>query len=382
MPLLACGGPAPSWGANRVEWILCVNLQSQVPGSNGYRVTFPEFANHIGGKSWSPRIGTPLGATTWVRKGIPWLKYYFDLPEISSAFSSEIGGTIAWGGRLGSKLTKAIAAARGLPHWHLEDGFLRSLGLGKTGTLPLSIVADDLGLSVNAARASRLERLIAEAGAADVESGALIRDAVVQNRLSKYNHLPHNPPSLERTFKRRLLLIDQVVGDVSVGRALGSAASFERMLDDALSSGAQCVVRTHPDVLAGYRKGYMTEAAAIRTGVILSAEPVSVASMLDVVDEVWTVSSQFGFDALLRGIPVRCYAAPFYAGWGLTDDRMGRRGKAAIAQRRQVVRRVDHLAAAAFSLYPMYRNPSNWKPIDVFDAIDLILAGQRCPSQG
>jgi capsular polysaccharide export protein len=317
----------------------------------------------------------------WVREGLPWLKHYFDLPEISSAFSREIGGTIAWGGRIGSKLTIALAAARRLPHWHLEDGFLRSVGLGKAGTLPLSIVTDDLGLSVNAGRASRLERLIAEAGQADAERGGLIRDAVVRNRLSKYNHLPHKSPSLEKTLKRRLLLIDQVVGDVSIGGALGSSASFERMLDDALSSGAQCVVRTHPDVLAGYRKGYMTEAAARRTGVIVSAEPVSVASVLDVVDEVWTVSSQFGFDALIRGIPVRCYAAPFYAGWGLTDDRMDRKGKTAIAQRRQVARHVDHLAAAAFSLYPMYRDPSNWRPIDVFDAIDLIVAGQRAASQ-
>lgn len=58
------------------------------------------------------------------------------------------------------------------------------------------------------------------------------------------------------------------------------------MLDDALESGAQCVVRTHPDVIAGHRKGYMTERSAQAPGVILLADKVSAASILDVFDEV------------------------------------------------------------------------------------------------
>ena len=99
------------------------------------------------------------------------------------------------------------------------------------------------------------------------------------------------------------------------------------MLEDALAGGVQCVVRTHPDVMAGFRKGYLTETAARTPGVTLMDDAVSVASILDVVDEVWTVSSQFGLDAMLRGIPVRCYGAPFYSGWGLTDDHL----RAAIA---------------------------------------------------
>ena len=336
-----------------------------------------EFSDRVGGKDWTPPFGLPLGATKWVRRGMPWLKHYFDLPEVLSTLSPKIGGTLAWGGRTGSKLTKKIAAVRGIPHWYLEDGFLRSMGLGKGGALPLSIVVDDLALPVDAARASRLELLIAGAKSADAESGALIRESIVRNKLSKYNHLPHKQPSLEKTSKRRLLLVDQVVGDVSVSRALGSAHSFQRMLDDALGSGGQCIIRTHPDVIAGYRRGYMTDLAARRTGVILLSEAVSVASVLEVVDEVWTVSSQLGFDALLRKIPVRCYAAPFYAGWGLTDDHISPADKHALSRRRRVLRNVDHLTAAAFSLYPIYRNPVGWHRTDVFGAIELILSEQR-----
>lgn len=328
--------------------------------------------------AWYPPQGTLLGASHFVRRDITWLHNYFDLPALSSTLAPDIGGIVGWGGRIATKVPKLIALLRHLPYWSLEDGYLRSVGLGKAGTLPLSIVADDLGMAVDASGPSRLESLIMAADdAAASDLGKAIRDAIVLNRLSKYNHLPHRAPSLPPSGRRRLLLVDQVVGDISVGRALGSPASFVKMLDDALQDGGQCLVRTHPDVMAGYRKGYLTEAAASRPGVTLLSDAVSVASILGVVDEVWTVSSQFGLDALLRGMPVRCYAAPFYAGWGLTEDRMTGAATAAIRRRRTQQRTIDQLTAAAFGRYPFYRNPDGWQPMDVFGAIEMIVAGQQ-----
>jgi capsular polysaccharide export protein len=339
-------------------------------------VTFDD-PDRIGGKPWLPPLGTPLGAMHWLRDDLPWVKDYLGLDDIKTCFTPGIAGTLAWGGRIGSKITRAIATARLLPHWRLEDGFLRSVGLGKSGTLPLSIVADDLGLSTDASTASRLERLILDADSADEEQGRAVREAVVHYGLSKYNHLPHREPRLARTGKRRILLVDQVQGDVSVPRSLGSARSFQIMLEDALVSGGQCIVRTHPDVIAGYRKGYLTEIAGQKSDVTISVEPVSAASILDAVDEVWTVASQFGFDALLRGLPVRCYAAPFYSGWGLTDDHMTTRARRVISRRRNMARSVDHLAAAAFIHYPIYRNPETWTKTDVFQTIETIVAGRK-----
>ncbi|MDE1991489.1 MAG: capsular biosynthesis protein [Rhizobiaceae bacterium] len=330
-----------------------------------------------GDRSWYPPAGTNLGATFFVRNAFPWLCQYFGSQTIASTLSPGIQGVLSWGGRSPAKMAGAISRMRGLRRWNLEDGFLRSVGLGKAGAVPLSIVVDDLGLPVDAGRPSRLERLIAGAGTEAGEIGKAIREQIVRHRISKYNHLPHKEPAIERTRKRRLLLVDQVVGDISVGKALGSAASFERMLADALATGEQCVIRTHPDVMAGYRKGYLREAAKKHPGALFLQDPVSVASILDVVDEVWTVSSQFGMDALLRGIPVRCYAAPFYAGWGLTEDRFGVRAKAVLAGRRDKLRTVDQVTAAAFSLYPTYRDPRDWRLIDVFQAIELVVAQQQ-----
>lgn len=330
----------------------------------------------IGGKPWLAPVGTSLGAMRWLRKDMPWVKDYLGLPEMQTCLAPGIGGTIAWGGRIVAKMTQTIAAARRLPHWRLEDGFLRSVQLGKSGVLPFSIVADDLALSTDASRASRLERLIAEMSDDGGQEARDVRDAIVLHGLSKYNHLPHREPKFEQSSKRRILLIDQVKGDVSVPLSLGSSASFATMLDDALASGAQCIVRTHPDVIAGYRKGYLTEMAAGRAGVTLSAEPVSAASILKVVDEVWTVASQFGFDALLRGVQVRCYAAPFYAGWGLTEDHISTQAREIVSRRRDMVRSIDQLVAAAFIHYPIYRDPETRRASNVFRAIDAIIAGQ------
>ncbi|AYG66617.1 MULTISPECIES: capsular biosynthesis protein [unclassified Rhizobium] len=329
----------------------------------------------IGEKPWHPPADMRLGAALFVRGDFPWLGHYFGSRKLASLLSPGIGGIVSWGGRAPAKMADRIARFRRLPHWHLEDGFLRSVGLGKTGAIPLSIVIDDLGLPVDANRPSRLERLIEEAGQVE-DLGRAIREQIVLNKLSKYNHLPHRTPRIERTAKRRILLVDQVVGDVSVGRALGSNASFEKMLADGLASDAQCLIRTHPDVMAGLRKGYLTGSVP-KGDVVMMDDAVSVASILDVVDEVWTVSSQFGFDALLRGIPVRCYAAPFYAGWGVTEDRFGVYTKAALAGRRTKRRTIDQIAAAAFSLYPTYRDPADWREIDVFRAIELIISQQK-----
>ena len=328
-------------------------------------------------KDWYPPVGTRLGATHYVTRSAPWLKHYFGLHELESAFSPGIGGIVFWGGRSTAKLARRIAWFRRLPYWYLEDGYIRSVGLGKENTLPISIVVDDLGMPVDASRASRLEQLIA--GSAQMDVGALgsdIRNVLVENRLSKYNNLPHRELKLERTTKRRILLVDQVFGDVSVPMSGGSPESFARMLDDAVASGAQCVVRTHPDVMAGFRRGYLTERAAQTPGVILLADAVSVASMLVVVDEVWTVSSQFGLDALLRGLPVRCYGAPFCSGWGLTEDRLSRFSKAMVP-RRQARPTVDQLVAATFALYPSYRDTRTWAEIDVFRAVDALAAERK-----
>ena len=70
-------------------------------------------------------------------------------------------------------------------------------------------------------------------------------------------------------------------------------------------------------------------------------------TLLSGVDEVHVLTSLAGFEALLRGKKVTCYGQPFYAGWGLTDDRMP-------PARRTRRLTLDELVAGTLILYPTY----------------------------
>ena len=54
--------------------------------------------------------------------------------------------TAGWGCKPSGEKAAVFAARRGIPCLRLEDGFLRSVGLGALGTPPLSVVVDDRGI--------------------------------------------------------------------------------------------------------------------------------------------------------------------------------------------------------------------------------------------
>src|SRR5205814_8724387 len=75
----------------------------------------------------------------------------------------------------------------------------------------------------------------------------------------------------------------------------------------------------------------------------------STAALLAQVDELHTMTSLAGFEALLRGRRVVVYGRPFYAGWGLTVDRL--------PQDRGRRLSLDELVAGVLILYPRYLDP-------------------------
>jgi capsular polysaccharide export protein len=110
------------------------------------------------------------------------------------------------------------------------------------------------------------------------------------------------------------------------------------------------VYKPHPDVLSLNRKGSVALAAAHEYADHVEAG-VSVVSCIAACDEVHTMTSLTGFDALLRGKKVVTYGQPFYAGWGLTEDRAE---NATAFERRQRRLTLDELVAGALLHYPIY----------------------------
>jgi capsular polysaccharide export protein len=202
----------------------------------------------------------------------------------------------------------------------LEDGFLRSRGLGAELVPPLSLVADDLGIYYDPTRESRLEHLIR----APLPPGGRARaEGLVASlkaaRLSKYNLGGAGADDLP--LGTRILVPGQVEDDASIRLGAGEVRRNHDLLRAARAAnpGARLIYKPHPDVEAGLRPGLIAAAdlRGLADHVATHADPIA---LIEACDEVWTMTSLLGFEALLRGKPVTTLGAPFYAGWGLTRD--------------------------------------------------------------
>ena len=304
--------------------------------------------------------------------------------SVSWLGKKDAAGVVGWGHKNTAMRARRYAARHHLPYIAVEDGFLRSLGLGCQGAAPLSLVVDYTGIYYDATGPSDLENLLNSEGWQTPEimtSADRALAAIIRHGLSKYNHAPDAVPGFleekaryssfsEMADALRVLIIDQTVGDASVTLGMADASSFTAMLDDAKQRfpRAQLYVKTHPDVLAGKKKGYLTEEAK-RCGAELIAEDVAPLSLLAQADVVYCVTSQMGFEALMLGKRVYCFGMPFYANWGVTHD-------ALFCPRRIKKRTFLEVFAAAYLLYARYVNPVTGERCDIHDAIAR-LAVQR-----
>jgi capsular polysaccharide export protein len=318
-----------------------------------------------------------LGAAASVIASVPQLAAFLEAGSVHTlaAAPDTIDGVVGWGLKPSARRGELFAARHGKPFWRVEDGFLRSIALGKSGAPSISLVVDDLGIYYDARQPSRLEALLLDGGFEALHArAAALRERIVDARLSKYNHEPDIPLQSPRSNRRRILLVDQVAGDLSIPGACASPETFRQMLHAARNEqpDAELLVRPHPDVRAGLAPSALA-ATAQAMGLTILDQPLAAHAMLDAVDEVWTVSSQLGFDALLRQQPVTCFGVPFYAGWGLTTDRPTLAAAQAALQRRTARRcTLDDLVAAALLTYSRYADPVRRRAITAEDAVERL----------
>lgn len=261
-------------------------------------------------------------------------------------------GLIIWAGKEPADLPPDLPCLR------IEDGFIRSRGLGAELVPPLSLVADDLGIYYDPSRPSRLEKLIAAPLDAAARTRAeVLLTAIKSAHLSKYNltaaplQLPDHP--------NRILVPGQVEDDASIRRGAGAVNTNLALLRAARTAHPDgfIVYKPHPDVEAGLRMGAIPadQMAELANLIASHADPIHLIAQCD---RVFTMTSTLGFEALLRGKPVTCTGAPFYAGWGLTTD-LGD-----IPQRRNIHPRPDlmQLCYATLIAYPRYLDPVTGAP--------------------
>ena len=232
----------------------------------------------------------------------------------------------------------------------MEDGFVRSVGLGSDFVAPLSLVLDKQGIYFDPRQASDLECLLNTMpfSVDDRTRAANVRHEMVKHGITKYNVEPRQSPSWSTAGRRVVLVPGQVEDDASIRYGCEDICTNLGLLEAVRQ---QCpddfiVYKPHPDVFARNRKGRVHLKSAARYADKIETQ-CSIVSCVEACDEVHTMTSLAGFDALLRGKTVTVYGRPFYAGWGLTRDRLPMR-------RRQRALDLDALVAGVLLHYPIY----------------------------
>ncbi|MEL6798380.1 MAG: capsular polysaccharide biosynthesis protein [Pseudomonadota bacterium] len=254
----------------------------------------------------------------------------------------------------------------------VEDGFLRSRGLGAALTPPLSLVTDDLGIYYDPKQESRLERLIAaspDLPVAERDRADRLIARIRRDGLTKYNVGHDGLPMLPQG--RRILVPGQVEDDASIIRGAGRIITNAGLLSfvRAQNPNAVIIYKPHPDVEAGLRSGSVPLAQVLEHADAV-APNTQAHTLIEEVDEVWTITSLLGFEALLRGVAVTCTGAPFFAGWGLTQD-LGE-----IPDRRTARPDLTALAHAVLIGYPRYADPVTGLPCPAEVVADRLVRGE------
>jgi capsular polysaccharide export protein len=256
----------------------------------------------------------------------------------------------------------------------VEDGFLRSHGLGADCVPPLSITVDSAGAYFDPAAPSELENLLQNGSfnAALLDRARCLRQLIIAAGLSKYGR---GEVELSRRSDRRHILVPgQVEDDRSVQTGgCGLATNLDllkRVREQA--PDAYIIYKAHPDVVAGHRTGAIPDRVCLQyADEIASDEPIT--SLIAMVDEVHVNTSLAGFEALMREKQVTTYGVPFYSGWGLTCD-LG-----PVPARRSARRTLDELVAATLLLYPRYLDPETGLPCPP-EVVVARLSGGQVPS--
>ena len=288
-------------------------------------------------------------------KGIIFLKRSDKLPERD--------WLIIWGmEKVPSGLSQAVTVLR------MEDGFLRSVGLGADLVRPLSWVLDGQGIYYDSTCQSDLEQILEYHNFDNnmQTRAARLRECIIESGITKYNvgykiwQRPENQPHV-------ILVIGQVESDASIAFGAPKKMTNLELLQtvNLQNPGAYIIYKPHPDVIAGMRLGGKkeNEAANYCNEIVLD---VVMGELLNKVNEVHVLTSLAGFEALLRGVAVTCYGQPFYAGWGLTNDIIPN-------TRRTRKLTLDELVYGVLIEYPLYLNPDGKDLTTPEQALDSLL---------
>ena len=256
------------------------------------------------------------------------------------------------------------------------DSFLRSVNTMADKTAlekyrkGISFTFDDLTTYFDATRPSRLELMLNDKkliiSDEQKERARKCIKFIIDNKLTKYNSQPILEPNIGRKNVKKILVVDQSYGDMSILKGMGSDMVFSEMLNCAIKENpdADIIIKTHPDTIAG-AGGYYTFLKQKRN-IYLQTTPINPISLIQYCDKVYVCTTQFGFEALMCNKEVHVYGMPFYAGWGLTVDYQK-------CERRTNKRSLEEIFYIAYIMYSFYVNPEKQCRCEIENAMEYLI---------
>ena len=279
--------------------------------------------------------------------------------KIFRRYKTKMPNIIVWGKNI--KMENYISKLNN--YISVEDGFIRSVGLGAELYPPLSLLFDKKGIHYDASKSSDLEYLLQNfnVNQNEIFRARRIIDLIIKLKISKYNLRLKNKMNLPSNISNKHII--GVLGQVETDNSI-----IYGVPDDTISKtnfalveqvrkdypDAYIIYKPHPDTESGLRiKGSKDSSIFVNADFV--ANKISVEHLFNKVDRIAVFTSLGGFEALLRGISVSTYGLPFYAGWGLTDDKLYNHKWAKRRTRKLTIEELTFITLAKYPLYSSIR---------------------------
>ena len=311
------------------------------------------------------------GSARYVSVLFPKAKFYLGLDE-------EPDYVFLWGTRFYDYNYKYLKIATDFkkPVFIIEDGFLRSIDTWVDTSIDIkwrrcfSFTINSPVLYFDGTRESQLEKMINDRTLIITEEqktrARRCIDKVINTNLSKYNHQSNITHKIGREGVKKVLVVDQSYGDMSIVKGLANELTFKNMLQSAVMENpdADIIVKIHPDTIAG-EDGYYNELTS-HDNIFIIKDLINPIYLIKNCDKVYVCTTQLGFEALMCEKEVNVFGMPFYAGWGLTKDRQ-------ICERRTHKRSLEELFYIVYIMFTFYVNPEKEERCEIEDTIDYLL---------
>lgn len=279
-----------------------------------------------------------------------------------------------WGNQDISQITSQFPEMKLI---RVEDGFIRSIGLGSEHILPLSLCFDKMGIYYDCHHESELEKILnnIKCNEDEIKFAKKIINIIIDNNISKYNLnnvcISDKIKNIISLNKVKVLVIEQVSNDESIIFGQKKVITNKELLQTAINENKNSIIlyKRHPDIVSKKRFESINFYDIKSNNVIIIDEKIDVVQLLNYVDKVYTITSLSGMEALLRGKKVITLGCPFYSGWGLTEDREK------ISRRKRILS-IEELFIGAYIKYPKYILP-NKNNVSLNEVINFIISSKK-----